>query len=793
MDYPEEIKNLPVYGHLDDICGTLKKSGSHFMVLTADTGAGKSTAIPLALLKHFSGGILMLEPRRLAVLNVAMRVSSLLGENTGETCGYTMHLESKSSEKTRFTVLTEAILTRKIQNDPSLAGISVVVIDEFHERSLAADLALAFLKEIMALRDDLYVIVMSATMDTKKICGYLGENTPCYSVPGKMYPVEISYKQDWSMEKAVMEALKEIHEGSVLAFLPGIREINGVKSALSGLIDEKSVDLEILHSSIPIDQQKKIFRKAQDGKKRIILSSAIAETSVTIPDVAVVIDSGLSRVTEFSPKIGMERLVTKRISLFSANQRTGRAGRTASGKCIRLWSENERLALSQEPEILRTDLSSLVLECAEWGAPDFDSISWLDSPSQGSWESSVETLTMLGCLSDRKITPLGKACLLMGIHPRLACVCLSGIFFNDIKFSTGLATEYLLTGQTNDRIRGLYVENLQKRVQFIKSKYDLSTFFPQLSKDFSTGYALLYGYPDRLAVQDGSNSQRYEFPSGRYASIFDRQNALPKYIVAPDVDAGESEGKIYAYEILETGIAEKFMQDKAQKSVQVSFGSDNSVQKFQLVRYGKIVLKKTNLPVLPEDYVAAVCENVKKEGVRSLPIGRNSDSFLKRVQFYIENESPEKLAQTKIPEKYKNLVDSVDEWLLPFVHSKQDLTEQSVYNALFYYLNGEKIDRDVTKEMILPNGKKRKISYENQNGKIIPVLEIIIQQLFGCFENPKIMGVPVLFKMLSPARRPLQITVDLENFWKNTWPEICSEMKSRYPKHCWDYKKTVED
>ena len=337
------------------------------------------------------------------------------------------------------------------------------------------------------------------------------------------------------------------------------------------------------------------------------------------------------------------------------------------------------------------------------------------------------------------------------------------------------------------------MENLQKRVQFIKSKYDLSTFFPQLSKDFSTGYALLYGYPDRLAVQDGSNSQRYEFPSGRYASIFDRQNALPKYIVAPDVDAGESEGKIYAYEILETGIAEKFMQDKAQKSVQVSFGSDNSVQKFQLVRYGKIVLKKTNLPVLPEDYVAAVCENVKKEGVRSLPIGRNSDSFLKRVQFYIENESPEKLAQTKIPEKYKNLVDSVDEWLLPFVHSKQDLTEQSVYNALFYYLNGEKIDRDVPKEMILPNGKKRKISYESQNGKIIPVLEIIIQQLFGCFETPKIMGVPLLFKMLSPARRPLQITVDLENFWKNTWPEICSEMKSRYPKHCWDYKKTVED
>ena len=257
--YPAELENLPIYPHLDTICESLKNSESHFLVLTGNTGCGKSTAIPFALMKHFSGNILMLEPRRIAVLNIAMRVSSLLGENVGQTCGYSMHLDTKHSDRTRFMVLTEAILTRKLQNDPSLVGVSVIVIDEFHERSLDIDLALAFLKEVMSLRDDLYVIVMSATIDTKKICEYFGGESVCphYSVPGKMFPVDILYKKDWSVSKAVLECLNQNDGGSILAFLPGIREINQTKKELEEKIDPSTLDLQILHSSVPIEQQKK--------------------------------------------------------------------------------------------------------------------------------------------------------------------------------------------------------------------------------------------------------------------------------------------------------------------------------------------------------------------------------------------------------------------------------------------------------------------------------------------------------------------------------------------------------
>ena len=795
MQYPKEIENLPIYPHLDKICETLKGSKSHFMLLTANTGGGKSTGMPFALLKHFSGNILMLEPRRLAVLNIAMRVSSLLGENVGETCGYSMHLETKSGPKTRFMVLTEAILTRKLQNDPSLVGVSVVVIDEFHERSVDVDLALAFLKEVMALRDDLYVVIMSATIDTKKICEYLGgpDECPVYSVPGKLYPVEIAYKKDWSMTKAVLECLNRKDKGSILAFLPGIREINQVKGDLEGTIDGDSVDLEILHSSVPIEVQKKVLQKSSDAKRRVILSSAIAETSLTVPDVSVVIDSGLARVTEFSPKIGMERLVTKRCSQFNANQRTGRAGRTGNGFCIRLWGENEKLALSQDPEILRTDLCTLVLECAEWGSCDYKSVDWLDKPSEGSWESAVDTLTMLGLLDSRKITGLGKACLSLGVHPRIACVALSGLQFNQLEFSTGLAVDYLLTGLTSGRIRELYVENLKRRIQIAVKKYELSTIFPQIPSKFSTGYALLCGFCDRLAVQESPNSLKYRFPSGRVASIFDSKQALPKYIVAPDVDAGKSEGKIYSYEPLDPDFAEEFIDSKTVTDVLVEMETDNRICKYQVKAFGKIIVKKISMPVTDGDYVKAVCSRVKSEGITALPLNQLTEAFLKRVQFYLANENQDEENLSLINDRYRNLSEKVDEWLPPFVPSRQNLNAESIFNALFYYLDGDTINRKVPKEIVLPNGKKRRIVYENQSGEIVPVLEIIIQQLFGCFETPKIMGIPILFRLLSPARRPLQITRDLDNFWKNTWPEICSEMKSRYPKHCWDYKTVISD
>ena len=790
------IEGLPIYGHLDAICDELKKSRSRFLVLTAETGAGKSTALPLALLKNFPGKILMLEPRRIAVLNIAYRVSELLGENPGESCGYVMHMDSCVSEKTRFTLMTEAVLTRKIQQDPSLAGVSVVVVDEFHERSLNADLDLAFLKESMALRDDLYVVVMSATINAKKISSYLGadENNPCpvYSVPGRLFPVRVEYQDGTSVSKAVIRELeqKEADAGSILVFLPGIREIREVQESLSGV----DAEICILHSSVPMDEQKKVLRKNESDRRRVILSSAIAETSLTVPDVNVVIDSGWARQNVFNQALGMEKLVTQRITAFSAGQRMGRAGRVREGKCVRLWNEHERLAQEVEPEILRSDLAPLVLECAVWGNAEWGSLRFLDNPSEGAWKSAVALLEMLGCMRDGDVTELGKICLGTGLHPRLACVALSGAAENQLEFSTGIALDFMSQGLQSPQIKDRYRKKLLSRVQGLLKTHRLDTVFPQKFAKFSTACALLCGYPDRLGIQQADDAAKYQFPSGRMARIVEKLPDYPKYIVAPDVDAGETQGKIFSYESLEADAAEDFIRAHSRTFTLSEFEENGTgLRKTEYTAFGKIILAQRRLPLDDGDYGQAVCNKIRSEGLSFLPLGEASKEFLMRVEFFLENVSGENDVGRRLREKYKSLETSAEEWLLPFLPGKQKVSEDVVFHALEYYLESEEINRNVPRDFVLPSGRKRKLLYEKHGGKIIPTLEIIIQQIFGCLETPKIMGVPLLFKMLSPARRPLQITSDLENFWKNTWPELCSEMKGRYPKHNWDYRVVSEE
>ena len=503
-----QIKSLPIFPHLGEICAKLKSSPSRFLILTAETGAGKSTAVPLALLEEFPKKILMLQPRRLAAVNVASRVAELLGERVGQTAGYKVFLENKTSESTRLEVMTEAILTRRLQADPSLEDASVVVLDEFHERSINADLALAFLKEAMQLRDDLFVIIMSATIDARRIarfCGTVGatetesktgnaaqtENgdkaknagqseadskaitpAPVLEIPGRTFPVQFFYKPELSVSAAVRWALSGLAADtagktktagaaetacktktagdtetasktktagatgtsstpktagrSILVFLPGIYEINKTFSELSGEISP-AVQIERLHSSVSFDEQKKILSPAAPGVTRVILSSSIAETSLTIPDVVCVIDSGLSRVSVMDNNVGATRLVTMSESEFSAAQRAGRAGRTQEGVCVRLWSQNEPRSKNPLPEILRSDLSELLLECAEWGSQDPAALEWLDPPAPSSWETARELLRLLNCLdNDGQITRLGRAALRLGIGPRLGCAAIYG-------------------------------------------------------------------------------------------------------------------------------------------------------------------------------------------------------------------------------------------------------------------------------------------------------------------------------------------------------------------------------
>ena len=371
----EEIQKFPITPYLEQICDTLKKSQSHFLVLTAETAAGKSTVLPLALLEHFSGKIIMTEPRRIAVLGVANRVGELTEKP--KEIGYKIHLESRITCETRLEVVTEAILVRQLQSDPALEDYNVVVLDEFHERSVNTDLALAFLKEAMQLRDDLFVVIMSATIDTKKLQRWLSlpkppEEVPVISIPGRQFAVNVVYEPEKSIVSAVRQGIRYAGDsGNILVFLPGISDIRKAQEGLletNEFSDDSENELCILHSSISLEEQKRIISPASpDGKRRVILSSAIAETSLTVPGVNVVIDSGLSRVNRMDISTRMEKLTTEKESEFSAEQRKGRAGRLCEGTCIRLWEKHDVRLKDFPPEILRADLVPLVLECSERG------------------------------------------------------------------------------------------------------------------------------------------------------------------------------------------------------------------------------------------------------------------------------------------------------------------------------------------------------------------------------------------------------------------------------------------
>ena len=845
----------------------------------------------------------MLEPRRLATLAVASRVAELLGEKCGETSGYRMRLETKVSPATRFEVLTEAILIRMLQNDPSLEGVSVVILDEFHERSLYADLSLAFLKEAVNLRDDLYVLVMSATIDTKALSAFL--DCPVFQVPGRQFPVEIEYRPPAlqphqtqnadSIAKTVADAVfdelqNSTQTGNILAFLPGIAELrraeafltvklagtangscsslpghatnaknpasqsastNGSFPALSGAPENEScssfpghspnasfstlpgapsrrpasasispsgaakTEIHILHSSIPFTEQQKIFTKTTDTR-RVILSSAVAETSLTVPGVTTVIDSGLSRFYRLNATTGMNRLVTEPSSVFSAEQRAGRAGRTSAGKCIRLWSKNEVRPLFTPPEIQTADLMSLVLECALWGIRTPEKLEWLDSPPAGAWQSAKERLTLLGCLgSGGEISPKGKAVLKLGVSPRIACLALESLGGNEDALK--LAAFYSVEGKNQSKTEEARIlKDLSYRLSAFKSDKDAALLYSGLKGSL----CMLAGFPDRLAKLSADDEGLYQFPSGRKAAFTKAQKEsmsvadFAEWIIAPEVDAGETTGKIYSWQPVtkaEMPALDEWLKahsvtfEKASFEKQKKPGAESGkepriLRKSEYTAFGKIILKERRLTPEPSDISGAWINLVKTEGIRALPWNDTCENFLLRAEFYLKHKTADANASSanaggdaKTAEA--RLTESAEEWLHAFIPPKGNLDAGTVLDAIRWKLDGTEVDRNAPQKIKLDNGKERRISYEiiSREEGVVPVLEIIIQQMFGCFETPRIMGVPVLLKLLSPARRPLQITQDLSGFWKNTWPEICREMKGRYPKHNWDYTKFLDD
>ncbi len=775
----ETIFQFPIAEHLDSICQTLKNSVSRTLILTAETAAGKSTILPLALLEQFEGKIIMTEPRRLAVLGVANRVSELC-ENP-QSVGYKIHLESKITKETRLEVVTEGILVRQLQADPLLENYNVVVLDEFHERSINTDMALAFLKEALELRDDLFVIVMSATMDTKKLQSYLGgeEIVPVMQIPGRQFPVDIIYDDKNSVCGAVLNVLSKGEKGDLLVFLPGIADLRRTKEELEQSVGE-NVEILILHSSISLEEQKRIIspRTENDNRKRVILSSAIAETSLTVPNITCVIDSGLVRVNRMNISIGMENLSTEIESEFSAQQRTGRAGRLCAGKCIRLWFKGDPRAKELSPEILRADITGLVLECCERGIFTANGIDWLDVPNKGAWQEAIKLLQRLGMIGeDCRVTEKGKAAVKLGMHPRLAGIAIEG--FKDGKLlpeAEELLIKYSEYSKSSREIQKRFIGDLERRLAGCKIEVQEDYKWP----------LILAGYPDRLARREtavGIEPAEYQFASGRKAKL--QRGQTPQWIVAPEVMAGKTEGVIFEFEGISEEKLQEFVEIHANTRENCSF-FNGKLKKSEEICYGEIVLSSKNIPASSQDYAAAWVNEVHKKGFEALPTNEKLEKFLMRVEFYRQ----EKLKVDGEQSLRQELQESVEEWLVPFLGSgsgAEGLSPQVVYDALYWFVDGAEVDRLVPEVLVLPNGRRCKVIYEKQN-EIKPIIEIIIQRIFGCFETPEICGKKVLLRLLSPASRPLQVTEDLEGFWTGAWPEICKEMKGRYPKHNWDYK-----
>ena len=813
---------------MESIVACLKKSPSRSLVLTAETAAGKSTAVPLALMEAFPGKILVTEPRRLAVVAVAGRHAQLLGEDVGKRAGYRLRYDTRISADTRIEVMTDAILTRIIQKEPSLDGVSVVVLDEFHERSVYTDLSLAFLREILLLRDDLYLVVMSATMDSAKVAAFLGDDKPaaCLHVEGRRFPVEIHYRpvpaasgirlvqggnEDLAVDFCARVVLEELEgspgagqsAGSILVFLPGIGELRRCQKLLERSGAGQLAQILLLHSSISLEEQRLVLEASPPGRladgdrkedsfdsagfrRRVILSSAIAETSLTVPDVTCVIDSGLSRISRFDSRTGMTRLVTEVESDFSAEQRAGRAGRLGPGRCIRLWSPAEGRLASPPPEIARTDLVPVVLECACWGVQELQGLAWLDSPSAGSWTAARTLLQEMACLDEAgSVTDLGRSVLELGVHPRIGCVALSGL-----PGAVELAARY---GAEEPAEQQRLLRDLRRRLAASKS-------FVQDGLEggaAGAGLALLAGFPDRLARFCGDGF--YQFPSGRTASLFHRNadssrqpmagGSLPQWIVAVEVDAGTTRGRIYRWEPLEDLTVARWLEGHTVTQVELDVDdATGKVTKHQVRRYGRMELERRRLVPDSSDVAAALCAQVRRRGFGSLPLSAQSQLLLLRAR--LREDLSWGVDEVAGASRFspENLLGRLEDWLVPFLGGMNKISEGAVYEGLYWFCDGTALDRELPLSITLPNGKRRKLTYEMIAGRVQPVLEVVIQELFGCPETPQVAGIPVLLRLLSPARRPLQVTSDLSGFWQSTWPEVCKEMRGRYPKHNWDYK-----
>jgi ATP-dependent helicase HrpB len=802
-------------------------------VLTAEPGAGKSTLVPAYLLdRPWLAGrkIRMLEPRRLAAAAVAARISELLGEPLGRRAGYRVRSAARVGPETRLEVITEALLARALEADPLLADTGIVILDEFHERSIHADLALALLLETRRARPDLALLLMSATLDVERVATFISVDDPAGSAPviecpGRVFPVETSYRPlsgstRWEGEFADLVAgLLPKAGGDVLAFLPGVREIERVAAQLAARLAAGPAGPEVLplHGSLPLERQQAVLRP-RDARavRRVVLATSIAETSLTVPGIRLVVDAGWARTAELHHATGLERLVTARVSASSADQRRGRAGRLCPGWCVRAWKENEPLPDRPAPEILRADLSGLVLECALWGAREAGSLRWLDAPPPASWAAARELDRMLGLLDDDgRPTDSGRAASGLGLAPRLAVLVLEGV--RSAAASAAAETAALLEerdgsalGHDPDfaaRIERLHAgggspawrQAVARETRRILSRVGPRSGEPGRPLDGRTLAALLgRAFPDRIARRERDGT--FRFVTGR-AARYPGGMKGPEWLVAPDADAGETTGTIRLAVGLDAADADRLLAPLVRESVIIRWNG-LAPKGVRVKAAGRLVLAEQPWrgPGFAEEAASSLLDRLHREGIGILPWADQARSLLARIRFLSAHADsvhadparanaaegrPQRGTASPTARDDAQLVRRAPEWLVPRLDFSGGpvIDEDGLCRALSALIPGRRADLDrlAPASLVLPTGTRRPIDYSSG----VPVVEARIQEVFGMRAGPVICGVPLVFRLLSPAMRPLQVTDDLEGFWRSSYAEVRKQMRGRYPRHHW--------
>ena len=785
---------------------TLALRDNAFAVLVAAPGAGKTTRVPLHLLDadwRAQGRIIMLEPRRIAARAAAHWMARSLGEEVGQTIGYRVRLDTRVSKKTQIEVVTEGVFTRMILDDPELNGVAAVIFDEFHERSLDGDLGLALALDSAILRPDLRILIMSATLDSTRMSELLSD-APLITSEGRAFPVETRYvppKPDARIEdhivSTVMMALRE-EQGSLLVFLPGEAEIRRVAGRLSGQIAD-TIDIAPLYGRLTPKEQDRAIAPAPPGRRKVVLATTIAQTSLTIEGIRVVVDSGLARVPVFEPATALTRLETRKISQAAATQRQGRAGRTEDGVCYRLWSKGQTAALAvfDTPEILAADLTPLALSLAAWGVSDPRQMQFVDQPPEPAWAEAIALLQTLDAVDSRgQITDEGRALASFPIHPRLAHMIhragASGFARQAAEIAV-LVSEHGLGGEAidlEDRLR-LFLADSSPRAKDAKALAArwsrLAGFSPQQGKRMSIGQMLANAYPDRLA-QAAGRPGRFRLTGGRAASLPETDAlAQHKFLVVTDITGSAANGRIRAAAAIDAQEVEESFRAHIVQETRLEFDRGSLSVRARCVRaIGQVILADTSAKVEDTEAAAALlCAGIEDMGINVVPWTKGQLALRARATYLYE-----KLGSPWPDLSDRALQEDLSSWLLPCLYGATAVSQitpdmlEGALSALLPWELRSQIDDLLPSHFQAPTGSRFPINYAHETA---PAIEVRVQELFGLNQHPAIMGgkTPLLLILLSPAHRPIQMTRDLPGFWRGSWAAVAKDMRGRYPRHFW--------